>query len=109
MRLIDVDELKKRATKVMFRDAPECGEFDAVAVDDIDCMPTIDPESLRPTAHWIKRGYVCGENEYECFACHETEWRTSEKKMKYCMFCGARMVNADDPLDAAPKTAGGPT
>lgn len=53
MRLIDVDELKKRSTKVMFRDAPECGEFDAVAVDDIDCMQTIDPESLRPTAHWI--------------------------------------------------------
>lgn len=96
MRLIDVDELKKRATKVMFRDAPECGEFDAVAVDDIDCMPTIDPETLRPTAHWIKRGYVCGENEYECSACHQTEWRTSASRMKYCMFCGARMVNTDE-------------
>lgn len=60
-----------------------------------DC-PTIDPESLRPTAHWINHGYVCGENEYECSACHETEWRTSEKIMKYCMFCGARMVSADD-------------
>ena len=44
MRLIDVDELKKRATKVMFRDAPECGEFDAVAVDDVNCMQTIDPK-----------------------------------------------------------------
>lgn len=59
-------------------------------------IPTIDPESLRLTAHWIKRGYVCGENEYECSACHETEWRTSASRMKYCMFCGARMVNADD-------------
>ena len=96
MCLIDVDELKKRATKVMFRDAPECGEFDAVAVDDIDCMPTIDPETLRPTAHWIDRGYVCGEHEYECSACHQTEWRTSDKRMKYCMFCGKRMVNADE-------------
>lgn len=54
MRLIDADELKKRATKVMFRDVPECGEFDAVAVDDVDCMPTIDPESLRPTAQWVE-------------------------------------------------------
>lgn len=53
MYLIDVDELKKRANKVMFRDAPECGEFGAVAVDDIDCMPTIDPETLRLTGHWI--------------------------------------------------------
>lgn len=34
--------------------------------DEIKKIPTIDPESMRPTAHWIKRGYVCGENEYEC-------------------------------------------
>ena len=65
-------------------------------VDEAKKAPTIDPESLRPTAHWIKRGYVCGENEYECSACHQTEWRTSASRMKYCMFCGARMVNTDD-------------
>lgn len=60
-----------------------------------DCH-TIDPKTLRPTAHWIDRGYVCGEHEYECSACHETECRTSARRMKYCMFCGARMVNAND-------------
>lgn len=65
-------------------------------VDEVKKAPTIDPESLRPTAHWIKRGYVCGENEYECSACHKTEWRTSASRMKYCMFCGKRMVNTDD-------------
>lgn len=53
MRLIDADELKKRAVKVCFPNAPECGEFDAVVIYEIDIMPTIDPESLRPTAHWI--------------------------------------------------------
>lgn len=53
MRLIDADELKKRAVTVCFPDIPDCGEFDAVGVHDIDIMPTIDPESLRPTAHWI--------------------------------------------------------
>lgn len=56
--------------------------FGAVELDDsqylaiqheIEKLPTIDHEPLRPTAHWIKRGYVCGENEYECSACHETE------------------------------------
>lgn len=51
MRLIDADELKKRAVKVCFPNAPECGEFDAVVIYEIDIMPTIDPESLRPTAH----------------------------------------------------------
>lgn len=65
-------------------------------VDEVKKAPTIDPESLRPTAHWIKRGYVCGENEYECSDCHQTEWRTSASRMKYCMFCGSRMVNAND-------------
>ena len=65
-------------------------------VDEAKKAPTIDPESLRPTAHWIKRGHVCGENEYECSACHQTEWRTSASRMKYCMFCGARMVNTDE-------------
>lgn len=64
----------------------------------IEDAPTIDPESLRPTAEWIDRGYVCGEHEYECSACHETEWRTSEKRMKYCMFCGKRMVNTNENL-----------
>lgn len=70
MRLIDVDELKKRATKVMFRDAPECGEFDAVAVDDIDCIPTIDPESLRSTAtiwHDAQTDPPTENGEYQCY------------------------------------------
>lgn len=46
-----------------------------------------------PVRHgrWIKRGYVCGETEYECSECHETEWRTSDSRMKWCMFCGAKM------------------
>lgn len=95
MRLIDANELRKRTVKVCFSDAPNCIEFDAVGACIIDIMPTIDPESLRPTAHWIKRGYVCGENEYECSACHQTEWRTSASRMKYCMFCGKRMVNTE--------------
>lgn len=65
-------------------------------VDEAKKAPIIDPESLRPAAHWIKRGHVCGENEYECSACHQTEWRTSASRMKYCMFCGKRMVNDDE-------------
>lgn len=94
MRLIDVDELKKRATKVMFRDAPECGEFDAVAVDDIDCMPTIDPESLRPTGKW-EPTTVPFMNE--CVDCSVCGYRTIYGNgFKYCPHCGARMVNDDD-------------
>lgn len=46
MRLIDADELKKRAEEVCFSDMPDCGNFYAVGVSDIDIMPTIYPESL---------------------------------------------------------------
>lgn len=53
MRLIDADELKKRAVEVCFSEFPDCGEFNAVGISDIDIMPTIAPESLRPMAHWI--------------------------------------------------------
>ena len=100
MRLIDVDELKKRATKVMFRDTPECGEFDAVAVDDIDCIPTIDTESLWPTAHWVETGeYVQTIDAVKipvkiCSGCHMDI--ALEEFESYCPHCGARMVNGDD-------------
>ena len=49
--------------------------------------------------HWIKRGCVCGENEYECSECHETEWRTSDSRMKWCMFCGAKMDGGENHGD----------
>ena len=62
----------------------------AVPVDVIDREPEVDAVPVRH-GRWIKRGYACGENEYECSACHETEWRTSASRMKYCMFCGAKM------------------
>ena len=97
MRLIDADELKKRAVKVRFADVPECGEFDAVGVSDIDIMPTIDPESLRPEAHWIvTKTNVCGINGYECSSCGAVRYKASALHLKYCQGCGKRMVNADD-------------
>lgn len=105
MRLIDVDELKKRATKVMFRDAPECGEFDAVAVDDIDCMSTIDPESLRPTAHWIKCDLIKVEHGectryrdagISCSKCKHVYDKSALWDGTFCPGCGSRMIDCED-------------
>lgn len=53
-------------------------------------MPTVDAAPVRH-GRWIKGGYACGENEYKCSACGETEWRTGCARMKYCMYCGAKM------------------
>ena len=45
---------------------------------------------------WIVKGYVCGEMEYQCSECKETEWRTSASRLKYCPFCGAKMDGGAD-------------
>lgn len=106
MRLIDADELKKRAVNVCFPDAPECGEFDAVGVSDIDIMPTIDPESLRPTAH-IMRGTVPDTHDDAfCSNCrsylgvpgvdYEDYDSVLNHRYKYCPYCNARIVSADE-------------
>ena len=89
MRLIDADELKKRAVKVCFPNAPECGEFDAVVIYEIDIMPTIDPESLRPTAHWKRIQDVA----YMCTYCKSC-FAFIPYNYQYCPECGAKMLNA---------------
>lgn len=90
VRLINAHALKKRCVKVMFRDMPECGEFYAVGTGDIDIMPTIDPESLRPTAHWIRDSV--GSTNVVCSACNAISFAA----YNFCPHCGKRMVNADD-------------
>ena len=64
----------------------------------IDIVRKIAAADVAQVRHgrWVKRGYSCGENEYECSVCHETEWRTSARRMKYCMFCGADMRGSND-------------
>lgn len=67
-----------------------------------DCVGCIDnvirqaADALEKTeelrhGRWEEGGYACGETEWKCSACGETEWRTSCSRMKYCMFCGAKM------------------
>ncbi len=102
VRLINANALKKRAVKVMFRDTPESGEFYAVGTDDIDIMPTIDPDTLRPTAYWRGDydGCADGNPVYDIWHCSSCEYciddGTDDPELlpKYCPNCGARMVNA---------------
>ena len=89
MRLIDADELKKDF-RLNFG-----GVSHAVAACEIiDRQPTIDPESLRPTAHWISDSlYVDGKRKLLqwCSLCNCPGLR----KTKYCPHCGARMKMED--------------
>lgn len=58
--------------------------------EEISHLPAVDVVPVRH-GKWIKRGYACGETEWKCSACGETEWRTSASRMKFCMYCGAKM------------------
>lgn len=59
----------------------------------IELEPAADVAPVR-RGHWIKRGYACGEAEFECSHCHEIEWRANETD--YCPNCGAKMEAEHD-------------
>ena len=63
--------------------------------DAINSAPNADVAPVRH-GRWIVKGYVCGETEYQCSECKETEWRTSASRLKYCPFCGAKMDGGAD-------------
>lgn len=110
MRLIDADEIVEVAehaygewNKAMgaaegrqinrcFKMQELCKAVKGVA----DGCPTIDPESLRPTAKWIEAPDEGADGSYE--ACSRCAWesRWAASKYKYCPHCGARMDGGAD-------------
>lgn len=90
MRLIDADELKKDF----------CLNFGGVshavaACEIIDRQPTIDPESLRPRAHWedVFQDGPCRWSG-ECSACKVRNDIPPVILAHYCPHCGAKMEEA---------------
>lgn len=63
-------------------------------VDEAKKAPIIDPESLRPTAHWDIKETDC-RDVILCWKCDKCG-RLSRDDYPYCPWCGKRMVNADD-------------
>lgn len=65
----------------------------------IAALRPISREQVRKAwkGEWTQGGYACGEHEWECSKCHETEWRTSCSRLKFCPFCGAPMT--DEAVD----------
>lgn len=56
----------------------------------IDEQPDFDPESLRPTAHWISDSG--GSTNVVCSACNAISFAA----YNFCPHCGKRMVNIDE-------------
>ena len=78
------------------------GEGCRKVLEAIDAAPTIDPESLRPTAH-IMRGTVRDTygNAFcsSCRSCLNGDEYFEEvlaHRYKYYPYCGAKMVNTDE-------------
>lgn len=73
-------------------------EADAILMSGLKILNQFPAADVAPVRHgrWIKRGYACGDNEYECSVCHETEWRTSAIRLKYCPNCGCKMLEDSD-------------
>ena len=89
-QLIDADELKKDF----------CLNFGGVshavaACEIIDRQPTIDPESLRPRAHWedVFQDGPCRWSG-ECSACKVRSDIPPVILAHYCPYCGAKMEEA---------------
>lgn len=116
MRLIDADKIvevaehaygewnkamaaaEKRQINRCFKMQELCKAVKGVADD----CPTIDPESLRPTAHWISDSG--GSANVVCSACNAISFSA----YNFCPECGARMVSAYDRLPRPERPGGDP-
>ena len=102
MRMIDGDSIKWHRTT-------ECGghgiffSVDLAYKKEIDKMPTIDPESLRPRGTWegTADGYANGELVYDTWACSECGYTVDtddpDDLTKFCPNCGAKMEGGHNP------------
>lgn len=75
-------------------------------LEDIEEAPTIDPESMRPTAHIMRGNVPDTHDDAFCSNCcsylgvpgvdYEDYDSVLNHRYKYCPYCGARMVNEDE-------------
>ena len=102
MRLIDADCINFYKATV----ARGTHSFDNVEIVEkfqIDRMPTIDPESLRPRGTWegTADGYADGELVYDTWTCSECGYTVDtddpDDLTKFCPNCGAKMEGGHNP------------
>ena len=93
--LIDKDKL---AESMVWRD--DQGMISSIddVLDTIDTAPTIDPESLRPKAHWIYDGKTDEDGNLvcRCSRCEHGDRHSPGITVPYCWFCGAKMEEKTD-------------
>lgn len=88
-------------TRIEQRDVVILDAVQAVSTVKKADVPTVDPESLRPTAKWENEDDYYGDSIiWCCSACKDrfilNDGTPEENNYKYCPSCGARMVNANE-------------
>ena len=78
MRLIDADELKKKAIIHFYTT-----NYFSHIMDMIDEAPTVEE---RQTAKWIKQGHGIG---YRCSNCGKIVMADDSNELNFCCNCGA--------------------
>ena len=90
-RLIDANELEEKAIYIT---GPKGSACHAVPLGLIQAAPTIDPETLRPTAQWMVVRLMADGTECKCGNCGRHETFTSFDRHTdhvYCCRCGYKM------------------
>lgn len=94
LRLVDVDEIKKREKDVVLANGAKHRCFDTTMLYE---LPTVDAEPVRH-GHWTNiKISVTGNSSAECSLCgtvvHDTF--ADVDRLNYCPHCGAKM----DPVE----------
>lgn len=97
-RLIDANELEEKAIYIT---GPKGSACHAVPLGLIQAAPTIDPENLRPVAHWDMEEDAVGDPViWTCSNCKESivmyDGAPMENGYKYCPHCGARLEDGTE-------------
>lgn len=99
-RLIDANELEEKAIYIT---GPKGSACHAVPLGLIQAAPTIDPENLRPVAHWDMEEDAVGDPIiWTCSNCKESivmyDGAPMENGYKYCPHCGDRLEDETEEL-----------
>lgn len=102
MRLIDADELREFW---LYNGLNEKIYDTNDVLESIDEQPTVDPEALRSTAHWIKCDLIKVEHGectrykdagIECSKCNHVYDKFAMWDGNFCPGCGSRMIDCED-------------
>ena len=97
VRLVDVGELENSLKKDLAEEEAKGKSADVLFCEsiedelaDLEKLPTIDPESLRPVSEWELNPNRWTCEWFCCKTCHHLSCCTDA----YCGGCGAKMKNA---------------